>query len=66
MKVIRWCLIAAAHTRKIIKNGERGENLLENGILLHLVFRFSQIALKVKIYVDEKLTFMKEAWHLTL
>jgi len=37
---------------------ERGENLLQNGTP-HLLFRFSQsseIALEVRIYVDDKLT----------
>jgi len=37
MEVTRWCLLGAAvapRTGKIIKNGfERGENLLQNGIL---------------------------------
>jgi len=51
---------------KFIKNDlgvfERGENLLKNGIL-HFVFRFSQlseIALKDRIYVDEKSNFLRK------
>jgi len=40
-------IFVAPHTDKFMKNGlsvfERGENLLQNGIL-HFVFKFSQLS----------------------
>jgi len=45
MAVMSLVAVVATRAGKIIKNGlgvfERGENLLQNGIL-HFVFRFSQ------------------------
>jgi len=73
MPIMTLMSLAAAvvtRTGKIMKNGlhvfERGENLLQNGIF-NFVFTLSQspeIALKGRIYADEKLTFRKRAWHL--
>jgi len=52
-------------TGKIIKNGlrvfERGEHLLQNGIL-HFVFKLShrqKSCCKARIYTEEKLTFFE-------
>jgi len=67
MTVASLVAVVAPHTGKIIKNGlnvfERGENLQRNGIL-HFVFRLSQSSESaLKVYLDEKLTFLKRAWH---
>jgi len=69
VKPCSLALDAAPLTGKIIKNRlsvfERGDNLLQNG-MLHLVIWISQlskIALQVRIYVNEKPTFLKRAPH---
>jgi len=41
MTLTSFAAALASRTGKIIKNGENGENLLQNGIL-HFVFIFSQ------------------------
>jgi len=67
MTVTSLVSVVAHRTGKIIKNGvfDRGEHFLQNGIL-HFVFQLSQsseIVYKVRIYADEKLTYLKRAWH---
>jgi len=67
MMPMSFVAAVAPRTSKFIKNGlnvfERRENLLQNGIS-HFVFRFSQLSSwKVRNYLDEKPTFLKEAWH---
>jgi len=60
--------LAAPRTGKIIKNGfrvrvfERGENLLQNGIL-HIVFKLSQSS-EIVYKVTQAKIFQKGAWHL--
>jgi len=58
MTVTSLVAVVAPRTGKIIKNDlrlfERGENLIQNGISF----------CKGRIYADEKLTFLKRAWHL--
>jgi len=59
----------APRTGKINKNRpvfERGENLLQNGIL-HFAFKLvnrQKSCFKVRTFTGEKLTFLKGAWHL--
>jgi len=53
-------------TGKIINNDldifKRGDNLLQNGIALCVLG--SAAIIRNYVYVDEKLTFLKEPWHL--
>jgi len=59
MKLCSLTLVVALHSRKIIKYGlffERGENLLQNGIL-HCILDESychKLNFKVGIYANEK------------